>query len=234
MKNTEDFDVSNLSRYLHLTPAQVARLAERGQLPARRIGGQWRFSRAEIHHWLEDRLGAGGSEELAHVENVLEQSRSEIAGTLAAALPQEAIRLQLDARTKNSVITSMVELAGKTGWLWDIGKMTEAVKARENLHSTALENGVALLHPRRPLPHILGDSFLAFGRTSSGIPFGSERLTDIFFLICALDDETHLNLLARLSRLITDDDFLVGLRSAQTAQAAAELLISTEERLFPN
>ena len=64
-------------------------------------------------------------------------------------LPVTAIEIPLSARTRNSVITSMVDVAARTGWLWDPGKMAEAVRSREDMFPTALETGVALLHPRR-------------------------------------------------------------------------------------
>jgi nitrogen PTS system EIIA component len=113
----------------------------------------------------------------------------------------------------------MVELAAKTGYLWDPAEMAEAVEARENLHPTALDNGVALLHPRRPLPQILEEPLLALGRTVQGIPFGGEggQLTDIFFLICSVDVSQHLRTLARLSRLISTEGFLPAIRSAADA-----------------
>ena len=37
---------------LQTTDDAVAELAESGELPARRIGGEWRFSRAAILAWL--------------------------------------------------------------------------------------------------------------------------------------------------------------------------------------
>jgi PTS system nitrogen regulatory IIA component len=106
--------------------------------------------------------------------------------------------------------------------------MIEAVKAREEMHPTALENGVALLHPRRPMPSILGEAFLAFGRTPRGIPFGGSVLTDLFFLICSLDDRGHLSVLARLSRLISDPNFLSELRAAMDAHAVHEVIERVE------
>lgn len=231
----DDFDISSLSRYLHISPAQVTKLAEREQLPGRRVGGQWRFSSEEVHHWLEQRLGAG-EVELAHVENVLDQSRGlQLEITIAGLLPVEAIEIPLIARTRNSVITSMVEVAARTGYLWDVPKMIDAVRAREDLHCTALENGVALLHPRRPLPQILEDSFLSLGRTSTGIPFGDARgrLTDLFFLICSTDDAIHLRILARLSRLLLDDNTLTALRTAADAFEAHRIIAAAEQQLFP-
>jgi PTS system nitrogen regulatory IIA component len=127
----------------------------------------------------------------------------------------------------------MVELAANTGWLWDAAKMGEAVRAREDMLPTALENGVALLHPRRPLAGILGQAFLALGRTARGIPFGAPRgtLTDLFFLICSVDDRGHLRVLARLSRLISDPTLLDELRQAPDALAAREAIADREARL---
>ncbi len=230
-----DFDVDRLARYLHLTPAQVTKLAERGKLPGRKVGGQWRFAKPDIHHWLEQKIGASDELELIEVEAVLQRSAAEEDFeeiSIAEMLPIEAIAVPLCARTRNSVIDSMVELAAQTGWLWDTGQMAEAVKLRENLHTTALENGVALLHPRRPMAKILSQPFLALGCTVSGIPFGSGApLTDVFFLICSVDDRGHLRALARLSRILTSPGFLNALHQVADAREAHQLIVETEASL---
>jgi nitrogen PTS system EIIA component len=231
-----DFDVDSLARYLHITPQQVLRLAERDNVPGRKIGGQWKFSRAEIHHWLEARIGAADQADLAHVQGLLDREAAErepVIVTISDLLLPEAIAIPLAARTKKSVIKSMVELAAKTGHLWDPAEMAEAVEAREHLHPTALDNGVALLHPRRPLAGILAQPVLALGRTGQGIPFGSEtgQLTDVFFLICSTSDSQHLRTLARLSRLISAEGFLNGLREAECAEEALTAVRQFERKL---
>ncbi len=230
-----DFDVHSLARYLHLAPQQVVKLAERGKLPGRKVGGEWKFSKPDIHHWFENRIGLSDELELIEVEAVLQRSspvEDEQEVCIAELLPREAIAVPLLARTRNSVIDSMVELASQTGWLWDVKEMAEAVKAREDMHTTALENGVALLHPRRPMAKILGQSFLALGCTSSGIPFGSDApLTDVFFLICSMEDRGHLRVLARLSRILTAPGFLDALRQATSADEVHRLIEETEARL---
>jgi PTS system nitrogen regulatory IIA component len=147
-------------------------------------------------------------------------------------LPVQAIAVPLCARTRNSVINSMVELAARTGWLWDAKEMAHAVKAREDMRTTALENGVALLHPRRPMAKILSQPVLAMGCTTTGIPFGeSAPLTDVFFLICSMEDRGHLRVLARLSRILTSPGFLNALHQATNAEEAHQLIVDTEERL---
>lgn len=230
-----DFNIDALATYLHLTPTQVSRLADRGKLPGRKVAGEWRFSHAEIHHWLEERIGVSDDGELEQVEGVLHRAaatqRDEIPG-IAHLIPISAIAVPLNARTRNSAITGMTELAANTGLLWDARKMAEAVKARESLHPTALDNGVALLHPRRPMSGILAEPLLAMGRTDQGIPFGGGCLTDVFFLICSTDDAGHLQVLARLSRLIGDSNLLAAIRSAADAEAVHKAMSQFERDML--
>lgn len=230
----ENFDISTLAAYLHMLPAQVMRLAERGKIPSRRVGGEWRFSAHEVHLWLEDRIGLSDDTELAQMETNLERTDKQVDGeiSIAALLPVEAIALPLAARTRASVISAMAELACNTGLLWDPTQMAEAVTAREDMHPTALDIGVALLHPRRPQSSILGGSVLALGITSQGIPFGGvSGLTDVFFLICATDDHEHLRILARLSRMINEATWLTELRDAADAKVAHQLIAARDASL---
>jgi PTS system nitrogen regulatory IIA component len=231
----EDFDIDRLAAYLHMMPAAVLKLADRGKLPGRRIGGQWRFSAAEIHHWLEDRIGLSDDDALAQMEGALNRATDHAADDVSISnlLTVEAIEIPLNARTRASVITKMTEVAARTHLLWDSEKLAEAVRAREEMHSTALDNGVALLHPRRPMPAILEEAVIALGITPNGIPFGSGgSLTDIFFLICSTSDHEHLRILARLSRVINDSEFLQSMRAA-TSSTALHQLIQDRERTIP-
>jgi PTS system nitrogen regulatory IIA component len=230
----QDFDIDGLAKYLHLSPQQVERLASRGNLPGRRVAGQWRFSTAEVHHWMEERMGLLEDNELAEVEGMLAKADNEVVQDvmLAHVLSTETICVELGGRTKNSVINEMAQVAAGSGMLWDPDSMADAIRAREALQSTAMDNGVALLHPRRPLPNILAEPVLAVGLAPRGIPFGgSSRLTDIFMLICSCDDRGHLRTLARLSRIIGDEDFLASLRAAQDDRAIYQLFCEAESSL---
>lgn len=236
MASSDDFDLASLAEYLHVSLAHASKLAERGRIPGRRVAGQWKFSRTEINSWIESRLGDADPNEMAPVHQVVQSPAFDSATplTLAEMLPLEAIAAPLAARTRQSVIDAMVELAGNTGMLWDVVRMREAVKDREELHTTALENGVALLHPRRPLPAILEGPFLSLGVVSSGIHFGDlrGRETDVFFLICSISDRGHLRTLSRLGKFLTDSQSLEDIRTAENAYDLRERLIANETRLF--
>ncbi len=230
-----NLDVDELAAYLHLGPQQVMKLAERGELPGRKVGGVWRFAEGEVHAWLEQRIGASDSQELQKVQAVVDRWSDSHSGVirLVDLLPQDAIEIPLAARTPRAVIRRMCELAHRTGLLWDVTKMAEAVQAREELHPTALDCGVSLLHPRRPQSSILGGPLLALGVLTSGLPFGNRggHLTDVFFLICSTDDRVHLQVLAKLSRLLTSTSFLNEIHTVSSVSEAHLLLDRCEQEL---
>ena len=106
--------------------------------------------------------------------------------------------------------------------------LADALRQREEMHSTAMDIGVAILHPRRPMPDNTGEPFVLLGVSPRGIPFGGGfgNLTDIFFLVCAIDDKTHLRLLAEIARLLKRPGFLDQLRECETVADIVELIRS--------
>jgi excisionase family DNA binding protein len=47
--------------YLKVTPRTIYRLIRTGELPAVRIGRQWRFRRADLDDWLDRQRATGSS-----------------------------------------------------------------------------------------------------------------------------------------------------------------------------
>ena len=234
--SNEDFDINSLAEFLHITPAEARKMAERGRVPGKKIGGNWKFFREEIHTWFENRIGVSDERELAEVEKVLEiQSTKQIVDSfhIPDMMQANLVFVPLLARTKPKVMQLLCDKVAATGVLWDPDKMGEAIRKREDLHPTALENGVAMLHPRRPMANIIGEAFIALGVTTNGIAFGGPRgtLTDVFFLIGSTDEAVHLRVLARLSRLIREADFLDELRSKTDSASAHQCIIEFDERL---
>lgn len=212
----EEFDLAQLAQYLHITPSKVEKMAVRGRIPGRKVGGQWRFNEAEIHHWLEQQIGASDdSEELQRVQRVVDRITDETHDReLHELCTIDTIEIPLRARTRGSVIREMCDLVAKSGLMWDAPAMAEAVRNREDMHPTALDCGVALLHPRRPQTSILADTVVGLAISQAPLPFSdSGHMTDVFFLICSYDDASHLRTLAKISRLIALDGFLERLRA---------------------
>jgi nitrogen PTS system EIIA component len=218
--------LADLARETGRDQRELERLTLRGRIPAHKRGSDWQYHTAEIRSWMEQELRGFSDAELA----TFEQSQSEASPLseplLTTYLTQEQVQIPLEARTKRSVLEALVEVAGRTWKVWEPAVLLQAVIDRESLMSTAFEKGVAIPHPRQPLPSSLEDAVIAFGRTNSPLPFGApdNSGTDLFFLIACRDTRTHLRILARLSRLIQKPKLLDDLRNAQDSGDAFEIL----------
>ncbi len=226
-------DVEQLAAYLQRDVREVGKLANRGHLPGHKVGGQWRFARAEINQWIETQMSTLTEKELTHLES---SAAHGIDGEplLAGLLSEASIAVPLSASTRASVLKELVVLAEQTWQVYDPEAILDAVRQREEIVSTALPSGVAVPHPRRPLPAALGESVMAYARTASGIPFGAPHggLTDLFFLVCCRDDRTHLRVLARLTRLFLRPGFLDELRAAETPAESLDKIVAAEQQLL--
>lgn len=226
------FTLDDLIQHLGQDRRQVERLVNRGLIPGRKVSGEWRFNPTEITHWLEQELRGFDDTGLAHLEQS-QQSEELQQSPVTSLLKPETCQVPLDAGTKPSVLQALVEVAGRTWQVWDPASILKAVRDREDVMSTGFDNGVAIPHPRNPQPDALGQSVIAFGRTLSGIPFGAPKrqLTDVFFLVLARDSSTHLQILARLGRLMQVPGFLEQLRAAETSREAYDIICQADLQL---
>ncbi len=226
----EWYSVDELARQLGRDRREIERLASRGRIPAHKRGMEWQFHAAEVTQWLEQEMRDYSDSQLAALESAQGSPHVPKEIPVSSLLKPELIQVPLEARTKRSVLEALVETAGRTWQVWEPAAILKAVQDREALCSTAFDNGVAFPHPRNPLPDATGESLVAFGRTTSGIMFGAPNnsSTDCFFLILCRDTQTHLQVLARLSRMIQLPNFLSLLRSADDARTTYEVILSAE------
>ena len=227
------FTLEELARQLGRDRREIEKLVERGRIPGRKVAGEWLFHTSEITHWLETELRAFTDRELQLVEQNNRSAAVNAEVPVSSLLHPETCQVPLEARTKRSVLESLVEIAGRTWQIWEPAKILNAVREREELMSTAYDNGVAIPHMRNPMPEALGEPVVAFGRTFAGIPFGAPRgqLTDTFFLVLSRDSRTHLHVLARLGRLLQLPDFVEGLRRAEGSTEAYQLICAADEKV---
>jgi len=46
--------LEEVAEYLQLSKDMIYRLAQRGRIPASKVGSRWRFRRERIDRWMED------------------------------------------------------------------------------------------------------------------------------------------------------------------------------------
>lgn len=107
----------------------------------------------------------------------------------------------------------------------------EALFAREQLGSTGMEEGVAIPHAKVPdLPSIV----IAFGRSIKGVDFQSidNKPTTLVFLLLAPEGSSgdHLKVLARLSRMLKDEEFRNQLLAAQGKEEIFKTILEYDRK----
>jgi PTS system nitrogen regulatory IIA component len=229
-------NIQEVAKLLGSDVRRVERMAQRGEIPCQKVGGQFRFNRAEITDWLQRTMGGMSHDNLAEVDaGITTQRQAEQDETIITPLLKpEAVTTNLGSRTKNSTLRELAALAGKTGLVLDPRALVDAVIQREELCSTAIEGGIAIPHPRRPLPEALTEPILVVARTSQGIVFGAPdgRLTTLFFLTASQDDRHHLHILARLCRMLHDEKFVAELEAAETPEEMIDLMKAREQQVL--
>ena len=227
------FNLEELARQLGRDLREIEKLVQRGRIPAHKRGGEWMFQSTEISQWLEQEMRSFSDAQLAAVERVQQAPGINPTVPVTSYLRPEHVEVDLQARTKRSVLEGMIEVAGRTWKIWEPAVVLKAVQEREELMSTAFENGVAIPHWRQPIPDAVGESLVAFGRTYGGIPFGASNnsLSDLFFLVICRDSKTHLHILARLGRMLQRADFTEQLRDAPDAQAAFDVITAADREI---
>jgi len=228
--------LQDLARMLGADARRLERMAERGEIPCQKVGGQFRFNRARITEWLQQNMATMHRDHLAEVDAGITAHREihEDEAIISPLLRPEAITTQLKSRGKKGVLRELAALSHATGLVYDEQALLEALLSREELCTTALEGGIAMPHPRRPLPYDIADSILVVARVSRGIVFGAldGRLTDLFFLTASQDDHHHLHVLARLCRMLHDDNWVEQFRCAETVDEMAELMKQREQEVL--
>jgi len=229
-------DLQELAAYIGMDIRQAEKLALRGQIPCQKVGGALRFNRAEITEWLQQQMGSMARSSLDNMDASITTHRqvNPDDALITPMLRPQAISSNLPARTKNSVLRELVALAQETNLLYDGEALLDALIKREELCSTAMEAGIAIPHPRRPLPYAVAESLLVIACTSNGIGFGAPdgQLTDLFFLTCSQDDRHHLHVLARLCRMLHDSKLAHNIRQAQSPQEIITLMQDRESQIL--
>jgi PTS system nitrogen regulatory IIA component len=106
--------------------------------------------------------------------------------------------------------------------------------AREQLLSTGVGNGVAIPHPRDPVPTLKAPAMIVFGRSPAGIDFGAVdgKPVHLFFLLCCQNIEVHLHLMGRLAKLLRNRDFLAKCRECEAPADLVRVVLEFERAHF--
>jgi fructose-specific phosphotransferase system IIA component len=148
---------------------------------------------------------------------------------LTEILQRDCLKVPLAGIDKESAIAELVDLLDAAGVLQDRDAVLQAVLTREKTRSTGIGSGIAIPHGKCGA---VKELVMAIGITKEPIDFQSvdENPVKIILLLVSPADQTgpHIQALARISRVMLDDNFKMKLENAKSVEEAEQLLKEKE------
>lgn len=150
--------------------------------------------------------------------------------TLIKILQLSCVKVPLESKDKEPAIIELVDLLDANGLLLDKKTALDAVIAREQTRSTGIGSGIAIPHGKC---NAVKELVMAIGIAHEAIDFASvdAKPVSIIILLVSPADQTgpHIQALARISRLMLDEEFRQSLETATSAEQVYELLSNKEK-----
>ncbi len=220
--------LSEAADYLKIAEKTLLRMIHRKEVPAAKVGNQYRFLRNVLEDWLISKMKVLPSND---VTRLIEKQ-----GELLAVwrlLDETMVIPDLPGSSKEEVLEQLTLPLAEAGLLEHAEGYTRKLLDREEMISTAVENGVALPHLRKPEENPSGRPVIVIGRSRQGIDFGAPdgQKTKLFFLLCTDSEVVHLRVLSLLARILKIPGLLSSLLEAETAEEIISLIHAAETRM---
>lgn len=214
--------VREAAKHLGVSEQSLIRWAERGELPAQRVNGQFRFNRVELLEWAAQRR-------LPVSPELLEEPGARSPRTsLSAAVRAGGVHAGVPGADREGALRAVVQrLPLPPGS--DRGLLLDTLLAREKLGSTAVGGGVAIPHPRDPIVLRVAAPLLAVCYLDPPAEFAADDglPVDTLFVLITPSVRDHLHLLAALATALRDP----ALRERLSSRAGPETLLAQLECL---
>jgi PTS system nitrogen regulatory IIA component len=213
---------ADIAGFLGQNLPEVRRALQGSRLRCLQKQGRMVYSRDEVMNWISENFSSLTTERLmkADVASADHGGLDPYGCGITQLLQGGRIYFPERISTKPSVFRSLSARAVELGSVYDQSELCEQLEKREGVLSTALRCGAALVHPLEIAKMYVERELLLLMIPPHPVPFGeaSGRLTSIFFLMLFPDPHRHVHVLARINRLLRDDEFIEILLSSTTEE----------------
>src|SRR4030067_504376 len=142
---------------------------------------------------------------------------------------EDLISFDLKGKTKEQIISELVDLTSRSKLVKDRQELHKAVVEREKLVTTGVGYGVAFPHAKTKA---VKGIVVAFGRSKAGVDFEAmdKKPVYLFYLIAAPEDAigAHLNVMARLSYIMKNEKVREKLMKSQSPKELLDVIDSVD------
>ncbi|MEE4356952.1 MAG: PTS sugar transporter subunit IIA [Desulfococcaceae bacterium] len=207
--------INEVAQSLDLPPSTLTRWIRQGRIPIQKSGDSFVFKKDVLEKWAENHnlLFKAPEKNLPPAapepENLLPVMQR---GGIFYGLAGE------DAESILKAATARMDFLSDE----NRSELYEHLLAREQLTSTGIGKGIAIPHPRTPLPEIIANPMIVTCFPENPLDFHAvdKKAVFILFILLSPNPKCHLHMLSRLSFCVRDDAFV---RFLQTKPAAKEI-----------
>jgi len=127
--------IEEVAKYLRVSERTVYDWAQKGEIPAGKIGTVWRFKKTEVENWVNARLSSDlqkQNESVVQVRNILSPDRV----------------IFINHTSKRDALTQLSDVLASAPQVKNAQELTQEIMNREDLMSTAIGRGIAIPHVR--------------------------------------------------------------------------------------
>ena len=190
--------LKEVAQYIKLNERTILKMVNNQEIPAKKIGNQWRFILSKVDEWLTQEIKQVETSDL----NALIKSEPNII-PISRLFNEKLINLDLKGTNKDEILEELSLIPVNAGLIKSNTEFLTKIKHREDLMTTALINGFAIPHPRHPISGLFSSPAILLGRSKQGVDFDASdnQKSHLFFVSCATNEAVHLRLIAKLGRL---------------------------------
>src|SRR5512140_907705 len=213
--------IRQLAEYLMVSEKTVYRMLEKNQLPAMRIGAQWRFRKSDIDAWITAEVHRVEHEGTRAVLDSLESSELSIHPLLC----RENIFLGVRPRSRDELLAFMVESASIDADVERDARL-RSIRGRENLCSTALVERAMFPHPVDPAPFRFSRKRIVLAVLAAPLDVNDphKHKPRVAAMILARSMQGHLLALSRAIKLFGDALLIERVVSTATADQVIDAI----------
>ena len=210
--------IEEVAKYLRVSERTVYDWAQKGEIPAGKIGTVWRFKKSEIERWVNERLSSNKPLASLHpvrMRNVLSPDRV----------------VFLDYPRKRDALVALAERLAAAPQIKSKQELISELLRREDLMSTAIGRNIAIPHVRLSS---VTDLVVAVGISKCDIQdfnaFDDAPVKLLFMIAAAYNQHAYyLQTLSYFSAKLKSNELRAGILAAADSTAAYDLLIAQDE-----
>lgn len=206
--------IEEVAKYLRVSDRTVYDWAQKGEIPAGKIGTVWRFKKSELERWVNERLSSSSmkkNESELQIKNFLSPDRI----------------VFINNSSKRDAVIALADVLSTAPQVKNKEELVSEILKREDLMSTAVGRGIAIPHVRLSS---VTDLVMAVGVCKKELTdyqaVDNEPVNLLFMIAAAYNQHAYyLQTIAYLTSKLKSIELRLAIKNSETPEEVYSILV---------